>query len=98
MKIWIDDLRPAPDETWKAFWNSEDAIKALDVYRAFRLDIEVISFDHDLGGQDTTRPIVYWMVENDFWPQEIRIHTSNPVGREWLDGMVTYYGPPGVSA
>lgn len=45
---------------------------------------------------DTSRPVLLWMIENDFWPSEIRFHTANPVGREWLVGMANRYAPDGV--
>lgn len=38
-------------------------------------------------------PVVLWLCENDRWPPEVRIHTANPVGREWLTGMARRYGP-----
>ncbi|MEV6643273.1 cyclic-phosphate processing receiver domain-containing protein [Amycolatopsis sp. NPDC051371] len=50
-------------------------------------DFAAISLDHDLGGDDTTRPVVLWLCENDRCPPEVRVHTANPVGREWLTGM-----------
>jgi hypothetical protein len=50
-------------------------------------ECETISLDHDLGGEDTTRPVVLWMCEN-ICPKDIRVHTANPVGRDWLEGMI----------
>jgi hypothetical protein len=99
MKIWVDDIRPKPDASWLHARNSYEAIRALEIYRGLRngwlptLSIEAVSLDHDLGGDDTTRPVVLWMCENDFWPENIYVHTDNPVGREWLVGMVERYGP-----
>lgn len=52
-----------------------------------------ISFDHDLGGDDTTRPVALWLAEHDAWPPVVRVHTANPVGRDWLEGIITRYGP-----
>lgn len=98
MKIWVDDLRTAPDG-WTWVKTSIEAIALLNACQWFsqngRTDRhpEIISLDHDLGDDDTTRPIVIWMIENDFWPVEISIHTSNPVGREWLQGMIDRYKP-----
>lgn len=34
-----------------------------------------LSLDHDLGGEDTTRPIVLWMCETRIWPGTIRVHS-----------------------
>ncbi|MEV5713971.1 cyclic-phosphate processing receiver domain-containing protein [Amycolatopsis mediterranei] len=44
-------------------------------------------------GDDTTRPVVLWLCEHDRRPAEVRVHTANPVGREWLTGMARRYGP-----
>lgn len=90
MKLWVDDLRPAPDKTWGVALTSEDALWILKTHPDY---ITEISLDHDLGGDDTTRPIVMWMAANDIWPEIVRVHTANPVGREWLEGMTNRYGP-----
>lgn len=87
MKLWVDDLRPAPNG-WYWAETSADALEWLS-----RFDCDEISFDHDLGGDDTTRPVVLWMAEHNDWPTVCRVHTANPVGREWLVGMINRYGP-----
>lgn len=85
MNPWVDDLRTPPDG-WDWAKTSTEAIDAL------RLGgVEKLSLDHDLGGDDTTRPVVLWMCENEIWPREIRVHSANPVGVEWLTGMVDRY-------
>lgn len=93
MKIWVDDIRTPPDDSWVWFENSCDAIGMLKVVRLWRYDIELMSLDHDLGGDDTSRAIVLWMCENDFWPEEVIVHSANPVGVEWLEGMIERYKP-----
>lgn len=95
MNIWVDDIRTPPDDNW--FWiktSTETIIKLEKLKRAWKTGtvIEVLSLDHDLGGDDTTRPVLLWMIEHNFWPVEIRIHTANPVGRIWLEGMIERYG------
>lgn len=95
MKIWVDDIRTPPDGYW---WvkTSEDFIDGMEVLirEGWRGDqIEVVSLDHDLGGDDTTRPIVLWFCENDFWPVEVVVHSANYVGVEWLEGMIERYHP-----
>lgn len=98
MKIWVDDIR-TPPKGWLWCKTSAQAINLLSdiiIQRAYYdksdlFEVDVISLDHDLGGDDTTRPIVLWMIENDFWPRDIRTHTSNPVGREWIEGMIERY-------
>lgn len=96
MKLWVDDERPAP-EGWTWAKTSEEAKRFLYFDRAFEYKIEEISFDHDLGGDDTTRVIVLWMLEHSIpWPPVVRVHTMNNVGRAWLEGMITRYAPPGT--
>lgn len=96
MKIWVDDIRPAPDG-WIWAKTSEDAIEWLKVSQYCNspwcgtCTIEEMSLDHDLGGTDTTRPVVMWMTAHDFWPNEVKVHSANPVGIEWLEGMIERY-------
>lgn len=96
MKIWLDDERRKPDSSWSHSRSSAEAIHALDIYRQMKMKVEAISFDHDLGGDDTSRKVILWMCEHDYWPEVVYVHTANPVGREWIVGMCERYGP-GVS-
>lgn len=94
MKLWVDDERPAP-EGWYHALTSDAAIDILWINHSEAIGEKVteISLDHDLGGDDTTRRVVMWMAEHDIWPEIIHVHTANPVGREWLEGMINRYGP-----
>ena len=93
MKIWVDDIRTPPDDSW--VWYKTSAIAIDDLILCSQGDghIEVMSLDHDLGGDDTTRPIVLWMCENDFWPVEVVVHSANPPGAYWLESMIERYHP-----
>lgn len=86
-KLWVDDLRPAPDG-WLWAKTSAQAVEFLAT-----VAVDTVSLDHDLGGDDTTRVIVLWLCEHDAWPATVHVHTANPVGREWLTGMCARYGP-----
>lgn len=111
MRLWIDDLREDPDTKhaeyseavgWTWTKTSADAIELLAAWeqssgRMFMDDsLDEVAFDHDLGGDDTTRPVMLWMIEQDVWPKCISVHTANPVGREWLVGMAKRYAPAGT--
>jgi hypothetical protein len=101
MRMWIDDLRDPKDfvqhpDTWTWAKSSAYAINLLEWSKMMGVTFQVVSFDHDLGGDDTTRSVVLWMCENDWWPDECRIHSANPVGREWLSGMINRYAPEGT--
>lgn len=100
MKLWIDDVRPAPDgyvwchSVWRAIKEiqiNEDRIK--EGYDA--LPIELIDMDHDSGD--------YWQYGGDYiellnWLEEtgrnypIRIHSMNPVGVENMRRIIKING------
>lgn len=82
MKLWIDDVRPAPEGyIWAhSVWR---AIKEIDLADMRGEAIELIDIDHDAGD--------YWRYGGDYiklldWLEEtgrnypIRIHSMNPVG------------------
>lgn len=92
MRLWIDDLREAPNG-WLWATSSRTAINTLEWAKMLNARPKTISFDHDLGGDDTTRPVVLWLCENEFWPDQCFVHSMNNVGREWLIGMINRYGP-----
>lgn len=86
-RLWVDDLRPAP-AGWVWVKTSAEAIAALEGGTW-----DELSLDHDLGGDDTTRPVVLWLAEHGGWPERIMVHSANPVGVEWIKGMVARYAP-----
>ena len=92
MKIWVDDIRTPPDDSlWWIAKNSHQAIWMLNRLKDNKVNVDLMSLDHDLGGEDTTRPVVIWMCENNYWPNEVVVHSANPVGRSWLEGMIERY-------
>ena len=103
MKLWVDDIRVAP-EGWLWAKTSEQALSVLRAtYSALvsgpnssvldDADFEAIAFDHDLGGNDDSRRVLTWIIEYNFWPAEIFFLTSNPPGRKWLVGSAQSYAP-----
>lgn len=87
--LWIDDLR-LPPEGWAWAKTSEEAIACIENNAE---PFFFISFDHDLGGDDTSRKVVLWLCENPGkWPANAAVHSMNPIGKEWLTGMITRYG------
>lgn len=98
MKIWVDDIRTPPDYAEGKGWENSEWLwcqtsqQAIDFLES-RPNVKVMSLDHDLGGDDTSRSIVLWMCENDFWPVEVRVHSANPTGIDWLEGMIERYHP-----
>lgn len=86
MKLWIDDVRPAPKGwTW-----AKTLQEASHLY--FTNEIEEISFDHDLGGDETTRPLadlIECYATQGYKPPKWHVHSANPVGRERLKAALT---------
>ena len=91
MKLWIDDLRHPP-EGWDWAKTSAEAVGMIALsYSGFNEGYRVISFDHDLGGDDTSRRVMTWLSENmQYWPDIIKVHSMNPVGRDWLRGTIKH--------
>ena len=87
MRIWIDDLRPAPQGfTWcQTVDGAKDCIEACEFLTAQKacMRIELIDIDHDAGdyvgcGGDYIK-LLDWLEETGRnYP--IRIHSMNPVG------------------
>jgi len=76
MNLYIDDVREAP-EGWAIARTYDDAIRLLS-----RWQYEIVSLDHDLGESMTGYDILRTMDEGVVHcPQEIWLHTYNPVGR-----------------
>lgn len=87
--LFIDDLREPPNDYYDVARSSSEAIELLA-----KNDYEFISFDHDLGGDDTTRPVVLWIIENDYPDFKWNVHSMNPIGKEWIEGMLNRYRNP----
>lgn len=90
MKIWLDDLRPAPDDGgWIQVFRAQDAIALLK-----KGDVEEISLDHDLGlgevgtGYDVAVAIEQGAESGEIQPLDWHIHSSNPVGRKKMEAAL----------
>lgn len=98
MKIWVDDVRPAPDGyVWRKSVNAvKRLIKENERFDTLYLDtIELIDLDHDSGdfvydGGDYIN-ILNWLEETGRnYP--IRIHSMNPVGVENMRRIIKRNG------
>lgn len=84
LKLWIDDIRDAPDDSWVVARKVQEAIRLISHQR-----FTTISLDHDIENRpsdETFLPVAYFIGEkfnNDtFWADELEviIHSINPVG------------------
>lgn len=97
----MDDLRECPEYgaaygAWAWAKTSHQAICCLKWWTK----VEEMSLDHDLGidpetgEDDTTRKVILFLCENpQYWPDKVVVHSANPVGVEWLEGMIERYKP-----
>lgn len=90
MKVFIDDIRNPPDDSWILFRETETAL--FFIQQNIK-EIKDISFDHDMGGDSTTRQIVNWLEEESFnsgdpeyykFNIKTYVHSANPVGKAYL--------------
>jgi molecular chaperone DnaK (HSP70) len=83
MRLWIDDLRDPPDDTWIWAKTSTEALHALATRQ-----VTEVSFDHDLGGDDTTMRVANYIerlaAQGRRAPPKWSVHSANPVGKENL--------------
>lgn len=64
----------------------KDAIKELNTHK-----YDIIDLDHDLGEDKTGYDICKYIIENKIKCDIIRIHTSNPVGRDNMVQLLSRY-------
>lgn len=91
LKIWLDDVRPAPKGYLHA-WNYEGAIYLIEHLSCLENDIELISFDHDLGENKSGYDVAKYIVENHIPIKEYKVHSANPVGRFNIEQLLNHYG------
>lgn len=90
-KLWLDDVRPPPDDTWIVTRTARGAIALL---RAGGID--ELSLDHDLGSDDpgaNGKAVLNWIeqemhVRGRRPPKDIRVHSMNPVGRHSMSYII----------
>ena len=95
-KLFIDDERmpPGNEEEW---WICRSSCEAMQQVLQHGVP-EFISFDHDLGGDDTAMEFVKWLIEQDldrpgFIPTTFSfdIHSQNPIGASNLRHILSSY-------
>ncbi len=91
-KLFIDDERHPVTNDWVVARSSFDAIAHVTEHGI----PNEIAFDHDLGGQDTTRNFIKWLIDhiidNDLhFPADFKfsVHSQNPIGADWIKHTMT---------
>lgn len=106
IKLFIDDVRDAPDDSWTVVRKVQPAI---DFIGRYMLQIKEYSFDHDIENRpddETFRPIAHMVGMTWSWGQEIArkevgkemeppkitIHSINPSGAREIQNILMDYG------
>lgn len=79
MKLFIDDIRNPPGDDFSVVRSTQEAIEWVKTNGMPTF----ISFDHDLGGEDTSMIFLHKLYE--FWNEtdtipEYTVHSANPIG------------------
>jgi hypothetical protein len=99
MKIWLDDIRTPPDDswTWVKNWDEVETLLKTGVWP------DEMSFDHDLGEDTKDGYDIIKMIGGFYssqFPKVVHVHSANPVGAknirdydEWVRRVIlTYLG------
>ena len=102
MKLWIDDIRTPPDDSWHICRNVSSAIRALDM---FADEVTDINLDHDISHQvvvgkmsrpypceETFQAVARYIATlkllHPQWSPKVQIHTSNYVGAQEMQDIL----------
>ena len=106
MKLWLDDTRNPPDNTWTIARTADEAIALLREHCCTEA-----SLDHDLGhcaacegcnGYQSSCGcrchlsgtfVVNWMASENVWPDTVHVHSCNCVGAKNMVATLNRYGP-----
>ena len=94
-KLFLDDERFPPDDgnVWLIARSSSEAIDT--VIKQGTPDF--ISFDHDLGNDDTAMRFIWFLIEShiegslESFPTNYYVHSQNPVGVQNIKSLMNSY-------
>ena len=105
MKLFVDDIRNAPNEDWTVARSVTSAIRAI-----LQFEFDEISLDHDISHQvvmgGLSRPYPceecfcavahfisqYWWGRDETEKPKVIIHTSNPAGASEMGAILSQAG------
>jgi len=99
VNIYLDDERATPDGFDLRTYTVPHT---LDLLQRHQGEVDVLSLDNDLGiphWMNEGRYITLWLAEQlilfgrSYWPRRIRIHSANPVARDFMRGNIERHGP-----
>lgn len=97
MNIWLDDVRPPPDDTWLWAKTYNEAVFFICLSgSAWEPSLSRISFDHDLGEAKTGYDVAKFLAEmveegRVLKPRTATVHSANPPGRDNIQSVIDRY-------
>lgn len=94
MKIWIDGFQEPPSDDWVHAETLNEAFAFLETWFSKDKPLEAVGYCHDLAYNseteqtETIRPIILWQIEHMYYPTKAYILANDPVGREYIVGMI----------
>jgi len=88
-RMFIDDERFPPDDGWIIVRSSNEA-KETVLNNGYP---NHISFDHDLGGADTSMNFLHWLL-NKIMDDDVNlpftwyVHSQNPIGKQNIESLI----------
>jgi hypothetical protein len=106
MKLYVDEIREAPDESWTLVRTIGEAVRFIVRYMP---EISHISLDHDISYEvivegtyrpfpspETYQPIAHVIGlvyrDNDYVAPKVTIHSANDVGAKEMLNILAFYG------
>ena len=99
-RLFLDDERYPPQDgkAWTVARSSDEAIHAVKMFGM----PDFISFDHDLGGEDTSIVFIKWLIDEVIdsdpadglaksFPRAYYIHSQNPVGVKNIRSLMSSF-------
>jgi hypothetical protein len=92
VKLWLDDMRVPPDDTWMRAWTRDQAIAILAnnecEFASLDYDItwdEVLETEFDWEITRTGLAVVLWLIFTKRWPRDgVAVHSKNTKGAEMM--------------
>lgn len=94
-KLYVDDLRSPPDDTWDVARNFHKAISMLEdeIYDIVSLDNDIASFygNREMMGYDILQWLIMCKLEGHTVPSTVLVHSANPVQHEKMQQDIDRY-------
>lgn len=91
MKLWHDDMRTPPDDTWTVARTNAEAINLLA-----RGDVSEASLDYQLAWGEDGLELAKAMAEAALVPPKVTCHSLSPMGAEQMAEVLRAAGCPDV--